>query len=702
METRTVHLNSLFKDGLFDIPSYQRSFSWKEPQLQDLFEDLLYLPDTSSHFFGNIILDKQTEEFRTDRGRRFEKFDVVDGQQRLTSAIIFLHVAAQFDENVSTTLAKDNLLFPVEERPRLIPQDQDEEYFRDCLLGTAEIDTETPSQVRLKKAAEFFEHEFENLDDDRMVSKLTEKLRYECRINVVEIEDNSEAASIFESLNDRGRPLSTLDKTKSFLMYMDDRSSNEGRLEERIKQRFGSIYRELFVLTTGHERVDEFDEDSFLRFHWGIYDGYDPDEYFQGFDTLKRRLREDYRAGELEAVQREIDQYVQDLRESASAFAAIFEPQDRPETVRPALVRLLELGRMANVLPVLMASYLKFGDDDPHAFAKIIEACETLVFRMYAIDNRRSDTGRGRLVRLANEIHTDPSLEAEEIVVNLDSITDSYTSDDRFERNLRDPQFYDSTTSRDIKYLLFRYGQQIEAEIGEEVLKNLPHILSNEFQVEHILAQHLPKEAIPDDLSEDFEEHVHRLGNLTIASRYWNSSYGNLPFEEKKHATGNREKDYESSTLRVQRELADFDTFSKSEVTEREDTLVDFALQEWAIDPPTIEASMAEAPDEFAGYFPPDFFDRLTMKQEAMYRVLYDAEDWLTTDELLRRMQSEYDESVGGSSGLSGILAGLTSKHSKEFRQSIMIGRWAGNQYEWQLSLDEEQERMFEDNLSID
>lgn len=54
---------------------------------------------------------------------------------------------------------------------------------------------------------------------------------------------------------------------------------------------------------------------------------------------------------------------------------------------------------------------------------------------------------------------------------------------------------------------------------------------------------------------------------------------------------------------------------------------------------------------------------------------------------------------VGGSSGLSGILAGLTSKHSREFRRSIMSARWAGDQYEWWLTLDEEQERIFEEHF---
>ncbi|ELY95122.1 hypothetical protein C483_02121 [Natrialba hulunbeirensis JCM 10989] len=699
METRTVDVDALLKDGLFDIPSYQRSYSWKQSQLKELFEDLLYLPDESTHFFGNIILDEQQKRFRTDRGRRFTVFDVVDGQQRLTSALIFLHAAAEYDEFVAETLEEDNLITPVKERPRLLPQDQDEEYFRDCLFGVSEIDPQTPSQTRLNNAYDYFKRRFEKLDDESVVRDLAERLRYDLRINVVEIDNESEAASIFESLNDRGKPLSTLDKTKSFLMYMDERSSETGALEGIIKQRFGSIYRELFVLTTGHERVTDFDEDSIQRFHWGMYNGYNSDEYFQSFETLKSRLRNSYRSGEYDEIQTEIDSYVRDLREAAAAFAAIFSPSDRPESIETSLRRLLELGRLANVLPVLMAAYLRYGDDEAEKFAKIVEACETLVFRMYAIDSRRSNTGRGKIVRLAHDIHTDASIDHEGICAELDRITAYYTSDERFARNLHDPEFYQSHSSRDIKFLLYHYNRQLEADVDEELAENLSQILSTDFQVEHILARKVDPEHIPEDLSDEFPEYVHRLGNLTIASRYWNSSYGNLPFKKKQHAEGDREKDYASSALRVQRELVDYDQFGKTEIETRQEQLIDFALHEWAIEPTEPEDPEPNGSEEFGGYVPSNFFDRLTTKQETLLRILWEENDWVETTGLLQIMEQEYDIETHGSSTISGLLAGMTRKYPSGYRRSIMSATWTGDQYQFKLDLDSEQKERFAESF---
>lgn len=586
METRTETVASLLQDGLFDIPHYQRSYSWLEPQLTDLLDDLVYLPEGRTHFFGNIILDPKTDDYRTDRGRRFPVYNVVDGQQRLTSVMLLLSAAASKDELVADTVAEDNLLHPMDERPRLLPQDQDKEFFRDSLFGNSALKPDTPSQVRLQEAADFFAKQLESLPDGVSVGDIAERLRYECRVNVVELTDQSEAASIFESINDRGKPLSSLDKTKSFLMYMDDRSSNTGALQNRINERFGSIYNELFVFSDGHESVEDFDEDAVQRFHWGLYDGYNSNQYFSSLTTLKTRLREAFRRDDLEEVQDEIDAYTASLREAAGAFAELFNPSGRTIVVSRRLTRLLELGRLANVLPVLMAAQMRYGDEEPEKMAAIVEQCETFAVRMYALGSYRSDSGRGKLVSLAHRIDSDPSMTYGAVLDRLAGITSNYVDDARFERYLSDPDFYEAVSSRDIRYLLYHYGENLDVSLGEAVHRDISTILSSDFEVEHILARNLDEEDVPEDLEGEFDQHVNRLGNLTIASSYWNKSYGNLPFERKKVADGSRQTDYQSSALRVQQVLADYERFDRETIEARERDIIEFAIEEWSVDRP--------------------------------------------------------------------------------------------------------------------
>lgn len=592
METRSQNMESLLTDGVFDIPDYQRSYSWEIQQLDELLNDIRYLPSDRTHFFGNIILAKQDVPYDTASGRKLDTFHIVDGQQRLTTALIFLDAAREIDEAVATLIDESNAIAVPKDRPRLLPQDADREFFRDDVLGNTSLTPGTPSQHKLRTARDYLEERLCEMDGEPPVLELAQTLLYQFEINVVEVDDDAEAASIFESINDRGKPLSSLEKSKSFLMYMDDRSAVEEALRTKINDRFGGIYRDLFVLEDGHGRVDNFNEDTFQQFHWGFYDGYDSDEYFNPLDTLKERLYEAYRQGDHEYVSSTIDDYTESLREASEAFEKIFRPETwESDRVSKSLIRLFALRRVANVLPILMVSTLQY-EDNPDRLGTILKKCETLVFRVYAIDGRRSNTGRSKLVNLAHDMYNDPNHGYEETIRKLEKITRDYADDSRFERNLRDPKFYRSVSSQDIRYLLFYYGQQLEADVDEILNKDLEQILSTDFSVEHILAQSLSDEHIPDEIIDEYDEHVHRLGNLTIAKKEWNSRYGDLPFEKKRtDEDDERGQAYENSGLTVQRVLKNIEKFDRQAIDTREEEFVQFALKEWSVTSKDLDVS---------------------------------------------------------------------------------------------------------------
>ena len=584
MKAHTKTMEDALKEGVFDIPAYQRSFSWGEEQRREFLQDIRYLPVENNHFFGNIILDEQPDRYVSESGIKTKAYDVVDGQQRLTTVILFLRVASELDERVREQLELSNSLFVPGDRPRLLPQDQDRQFFEDNLLGDANHAPETPSQERLQRTYQYFHEELTRIaDEDGIpVREMADRLRHNFKINIVETEGESEAAFIFEGLNDRGKPLSSLEKTKSLLVSMDGRANRDGEFNENIDRRFGEIYRKLFVLSDGHHRSRDFDEDAFQRFHWGMYDGYESNEYFNSFETLKRRLYQRYRSEDYEGVCEEIERYSLRLREAAGAFETLFRPERHSSTIREPLFKLLELGRLTNVVPILMAAFLKYGDDRPQQMRAIIDQCETLVFRVYSIDRRRSNTGRSKLVDLANAIHSDPSHGIDDTLDRLAEITRTYADDDRFEQALTNRVFYKNVPSRDIRYLLYHYGQHLE-ENSEETQPPLEEILGQNFHVEHILSRKLPDDEIPEDI-DDFTEYVNRLGNLTIANQYWNTEYGNLPFEAKKEADSDREVAYANSNLRVQRALADYDEFTGATLEAREREIVEFALDNWTLE----------------------------------------------------------------------------------------------------------------------
>ena len=95
----------VFAHKLLRIPDYQRGYAWEERQWEDFINDIEYLPKDKMHFTGTVVIHKQNGDvtkFQDNQFNTYEYFDVVDGQQRLTTAVILLLVLRQemlqFDE----------------------------------------------------------------------------------------------------------------------------------------------------------------------------------------------------------------------------------------------------------------------------------------------------------------------------------------------------------------------------------------------------------------------------------------------------------------------------------------------------------------------------------------------------------------------------------------------------------------------------
>ena len=67
-------------DVEYTIPLYQRAYAWEDKQLTQLVEDIADVPDNTKYYIGALIVSSQGG-----------KFEVVDGQQRLTSLYLLLH-----------------------------------------------------------------------------------------------------------------------------------------------------------------------------------------------------------------------------------------------------------------------------------------------------------------------------------------------------------------------------------------------------------------------------------------------------------------------------------------------------------------------------------------------------------------------------------------------------------------------------------
>ena len=391
------------------------------------------------------------------------------------------------------------------------------------------------------------------------------------------VTSDADAIRIFETANDRGRPLNNLEKTKSFLMHTSYLGTNEGdgAVESKLKelnQRFSEMYRYSEDVSE-NEHIKQFGPDDIQRYHFINYISENSSDYSDYMDKLKNRIRNMLRENADECVEYVLA-YAKDLEQTFHTVKNIAASHEKEDELGKLLGKIFMIGRLANIFPLLIASWLRFGEQSAR-MAKILKLFESFTFRVYAVGRYRSDTAISRLNGMAHKVHQN-RLDYDALIDELKKINNDYRDDHRFEDDLRSKYFY-HRWGHDIKYLLSEYEIYLRDKSREPLTLPQKEVLSSEYQVEHIWAQNPSDEPEYDDDTKSLhEQNVHRLGNLTITAKSWNSSMGNKPFEEKKLK-------YVDSSLRVQRELVGWDEWNNATICERENAIVEFALQRWSV-----------------------------------------------------------------------------------------------------------------------
>ena len=604
MNGTLTSLNDFLRsDRLFEIPIYQRGYAWEDENLRDLWDDLTYLEqdsqadrdDDRKHYFGTVLLKKTNRKTRADL-RTFEHFEVIDGQQRLTTTIILLReLISQFkdlgDDRASgqaSRLEEDYIVY--QDNYKLTIGNEDKSFFHDSILaGQSAADPQTRAQTRLRDAQTFFRDQFRQRREDKPDQYREFLIDFKVWMDRLEImlyivPSNAEAVRMFETVNDRGRPLTNLEKTKSILMYASylvvDDSTALDTLLSKLNDHFSEIYRCFQDIEDG---LGLRDAGEIQRYHHIFFIGArDSHRHMQVLkDRLMRKSREDKK--DCEAF---IRSYAVGLRKAFEAMRDIAKRRRNGSALGSMIDRLFLVGRVGNLYPLLIAAWQKFSENSERE--EVLRLFEAFVFRVYRVVRYRSNTAQSWLNELAYKVHGDKRTFAD-FLQELRELNLHFVGDDAFRRSLAAPHRYSHLGTRAIKYLLAQYENKRRESEGRGLEVNLAEILSANYETEHILPQH-PEADLDEEQMAAHQEIVHRLGNLTIASKEWNQSMGNRPFQEKRD--GRRDSElgkekicYRNSILLVQRDLANWKQWNESSIHDRGKEIIDFALDRWRIDP---------------------------------------------------------------------------------------------------------------------
>lgn len=569
---------------IFRIPSYQRNYAWTEVQLTDLWNDLIFLKKDKNHFFGTILIKELKEKKRISDLFLYRVYEVIDGQQRLTTISILINEilkdmkSTEIEEKdikaSSEKYIKSNGIYLLE----LLNEDKD--FFEDYIIDdkTFPENLIVASRKRLKFAKEIFKKQLKKkkkhnsrLDYQNFLKNLFKKIKSLLIIQYA-VKDESDAILIFQTVNDRGIPLSKLEKTKSFLMHIAYLTSPEDykKYLDTLNKIFSNIFKDMEDIVSS-KYGKSLDEESIQQYHYTIYKSYQKKEIQNYFVHLKKYIISLYRKESPECIKFILD-YAEDLGKAFSAIKQIVRfNEDRD--IKLLIDKIFYLGKVANFYPLLITFWIKF-KKEKKLIKNLFQIIEIFSFRVYCIGKRITYTGKTKLYRLAN--HFNNRIINEISVFNsLVDIVLEYGSDLRFKGNL-EQALYDKRDRKDLIYLLFEYEKHLRKDIGEPFEIPLEQYLSKDFDIEHIWAQN------PRDLMEKMVEYhgknVHKLGNLTIAPEGWNKKWGNVPFEEKL-------PDYKKSILRIQRELEQYEKtgWDHKTIEDRNERLINFCIKRWNI-----------------------------------------------------------------------------------------------------------------------
>ena len=612
--TELRSITNIFESTVFRIPDYQRGYAWGDKQLNDFWDDLENLAKDRFHYTGVLTLERVEDKIfkRWDEDkwliedRDFTPYFIVDGQQRLITIVILIQTILEKIDKVKyfASFEKSDLIkkYIYQEKREGISKtyifgyDKDNpsyEFLKTKIFNEKSItdrNIETLYTANLEYAKEFFQKKLKEKDIEEL-TKLFKKITQKLKFNVYEIEKELDVFIAFETMNNRGKPLSHLELLKNRLIYLstifDKDENGKDSLRKHINESWKTIYEYL-----GKNKDNPLDDDVFLKNHWIMYFKYSRktasdyikfllDEHF----TVKNVLN-----GGLKI--KDIQEYVTNIQESIRKWFILFNPETSKyeDDIKKWLDKLNRIGYGA-FGPLIMAILVKKKEET----AKIVEALKVMeryIFLIFRIAQRRSNTGDSEFYGFAKDYHED-NLNLDVMVTSINEWIQQYFDIEKFKEHMDDKfTLYDKDGFYGwwaVKYFLYEYDLCLQEKSKtnkikinwEEFMKTKKDYIS----VEHIYPQKSEVECWNKYFGKYSEEEkiflCNSLGNLLPLSKQKNSSLQNDCFEDKKKKKNGSIGYFNGSYS--ENDVAQKETWSPKEILERGLKLLNFLEERWDV-----------------------------------------------------------------------------------------------------------------------
>lgn len=559
MEASTTIQQMLAGNKIF-VPSYQRAYSWdtefdnsKTPKQTNVFlsdlEDYNRSSTTSSYYFGHFLFEEKDKT----------TFGVVDGQQRLTTIVIFLSALFKKLESIrplteKEEVAKEDMILR-KSAHRFETVDYDKQLFKDYVVNQTKKDRnglDTESAKRIVNAFDFFNAYFSDKDETYLLKMLETVQNASCTTHPVK--DESEAIQMFIFQNNRGKKPSNLEIIKAQFMFNVHLFGGEEKeaLIEEIKSRFEKIYKSISSI---EYRINEDEVLTYtLRVHFNsLWEN-------NAIDKINSLLSE---ANPIPFIKL----FTQSLATSFEHLTTFFGKDER-ENIE--IHSLITLGGIGIAIPFIIKAY-SFGLSTQQ-ISQLCNKLESVVLRHRLIGTRADITSR--LNGVYKEFTADnPDINPIIDRINWLKVTQdwwwAYWNDTELERALQGGINHPTA-----KYLLWKYENHLENQ-GKSGYTPTRFDKIEKPELEHIAPQTDNPESGYDKYDEEFiNEYINCLGNYLLLSKSHNCSVGNKPFADKRNSYNHLEQQRE-----IQRMTAENIQWTRELIQSRKEKIVEFIME---------------------------------------------------------------------------------------------------------------------------
>ncbi len=561
LDTRTTNFGDLIRNGkIYRVPAFQRDYSWTIENWEDLWQDIesIYQDCDRSHYMGAIVLQNSPESDK--------EFTIIDGQQRLATLSILaiaildkLQTLINQGQAVEENRERQDILrrtYLSDKDPRslrysskLLLNANNNDFYQSNLINLRQPKSWrrlTKSNQLLWQAFDYFSKCLNGLtyvikSGEELTTFLTDVVAQRLLFIQINVQDELNAYTVFETLNARGIELSATDLLKNYLF-----SLFQGPDDLREAQRqWGRL-----VNTVTMRQFPDF-----LRYYLSLFQTRVRKDRL--FKMIRQSVKDNQQAFDL----------LNDLENYSDVFVALGDSHDELWRDQPdcqPYIRELQLFRVKQAYPTLFAAYVKFSSSD---FVRLLRLISILSFRYLVV----SQLNPNELEKIYNDVAI--AIMNGQITTPRDvfnACRSIYVPDDKFQQDF---SFLTISTKGRKKLAQYILAKLEEHECGHAIERN-------SFSIEHILPESASESWRRTFTDNQLDEMTDRLGNLTLLEPKlepnFNRELGNQPY-------GVKQQTYQQSLYRLTQGIS-AQEWTADSLVDRQNHLAQQAVQIWQPD----------------------------------------------------------------------------------------------------------------------